>query len=393
MSGTHYAAWASDADHPERERAAAMAKGFVAEAANLVTAECIQIHGGVGFTWDVDCHLLYRRAKQDDVLFGAQGYQRERLADLSLGPVGASNEQVDRLRHVSRVHRHRVERPEWWRSGVLYQIYPRSFADSNADGVGDLPGVIAHLDHLAWLGSRRHLVEPDNRLTECRLGLRRRRLLRRGPGSTGPSATSTGWSPRLASSASGCCSIWCRTTRAAGTPGSRAALADRDSPYRDYYVWHDPRPDGEPPNNWVSSFGGPAWTLDESSGQWYLHNFLPEQPDLNWWNDAGTRRVRQDPQVLVRPRCCRVPHRRVPHDREGRGAPRQPADHRGRPVADAGVRPEARVQRLPARGPRRAAQMAPDRRRSTTPRGFCSARRMSTGVEDLVPFYGVGTTS
>jgi alkylation response protein AidB-like acyl-CoA dehydrogenase len=85
--GTHYAAWASDSDSPDRERAAAMAKGFVAEAANLVTAECIQIHGGVGFTWDVDCHLLYRRAKQDDVLFGAQGYQRERLADLLLGPV------------------------------------------------------------------------------------------------------------------------------------------------------------------------------------------------------------------------------------------------------------------------------------------------------------------
>ncbi|MGO9344326.1 MAG: acyl-CoA dehydrogenase family protein [Acidimicrobiales bacterium] len=85
--GTHYAAWASDAEHPDRERAAAMAKGFVAEAANLVTAECIQIHGGVGFTWDVDCHLLYRRAKQDDLLFGAQGYQRERLADLILGPL------------------------------------------------------------------------------------------------------------------------------------------------------------------------------------------------------------------------------------------------------------------------------------------------------------------
>lgn len=84
---THYAAWASDTESPERERAAAMAKGFVAEAANKVTAECIQIHGGVGFTWDVDCHLLYRRAKQDDVLFGAQGYQRERLADLILGPV------------------------------------------------------------------------------------------------------------------------------------------------------------------------------------------------------------------------------------------------------------------------------------------------------------------
>jgi alkylation response protein AidB-like acyl-CoA dehydrogenase len=82
--GTHYAAWASDAGSVDRERAAAMSKGFVAEAANVVTAECIQIHGGVGFTWDVDCHVLYRRAKQDDALFGAQGYQRQRLAGLLL---------------------------------------------------------------------------------------------------------------------------------------------------------------------------------------------------------------------------------------------------------------------------------------------------------------------
>jgi alkylation response protein AidB-like acyl-CoA dehydrogenase len=88
--GTHYAAWTSDADDPERARAAAMCKGFVAEAADFVTAECIQVHGGVGFTWDVDAHLLYRRAKQDDLLFGAQGYQRRRLADLILGPVATA---------------------------------------------------------------------------------------------------------------------------------------------------------------------------------------------------------------------------------------------------------------------------------------------------------------
>jgi alkylation response protein AidB-like acyl-CoA dehydrogenase len=80
--GTHYAAWASDTGSPERERAAAMAKGYAGEAAVDVTAECIQIHGGVGFTWDVDAHLLYRRAKQDDLLFGSQGYQRRRLAAL-----------------------------------------------------------------------------------------------------------------------------------------------------------------------------------------------------------------------------------------------------------------------------------------------------------------------
>ena len=63
------------------------------------------------------------------------------------------------------------------------------------------------------------------------------------------------------------------------------ALGGRDAPHRDFYVWADPKPDGSPPNNWLSSFGGPAWTLDEASGQFYLHNFLPTQPDLNWWSE------------------------------------------------------------------------------------------------------------
>ena len=99
--GTHYAAWASDADDPERERAAAMCKGYVAEAADAVTAECIQVHGGVGFTWDVDCHLLYRRAKQDDLLFGAQGFQRQRLADLLLGPAARRSRSAARRRRGS----------------------------------------------------------------------------------------------------------------------------------------------------------------------------------------------------------------------------------------------------------------------------------------------------
>jgi len=83
--GTHYAAWASDDEQPVRAEAAAMAKAYVAEAANYVTAECIQIHGGVGFTWDCDAHLHYRKAKQTDVLFGYQGWQRQRLADLVVG--------------------------------------------------------------------------------------------------------------------------------------------------------------------------------------------------------------------------------------------------------------------------------------------------------------------
>jgi alkylation response protein AidB-like acyl-CoA dehydrogenase len=82
--GTHYAAWTSDADDPARETAAAMAKGYVGEAAVFVTAEDIQIHGGVGFTWDADPHLFYRRAKANDILLGQQAWQRQRLADLVL---------------------------------------------------------------------------------------------------------------------------------------------------------------------------------------------------------------------------------------------------------------------------------------------------------------------
>lgn len=83
---THFAAWASDASHDDaiRESAAASAKGFVGEAAAMITAENIQVHGGVGFTWDIDAHLLFRRVKANDVLFGRQGWQRQRLADLVL---------------------------------------------------------------------------------------------------------------------------------------------------------------------------------------------------------------------------------------------------------------------------------------------------------------------
>jgi alkylation response protein AidB-like acyl-CoA dehydrogenase len=82
--GTHYAAWASDADAPDRAHAAAMAKGYAAEAAVHVSGECIQIHGGVGFTWECEAHLHYRKAKQADLLLGYQGWQRQRLADLLL---------------------------------------------------------------------------------------------------------------------------------------------------------------------------------------------------------------------------------------------------------------------------------------------------------------------
>jgi alpha-glucosidase len=172
----------------------------------------------------------------------------------------------------------------WWRDGVLYQVYPRSFADSDGDGVGDLRGVISRLDHLEWLGIDGIWLNP-----------------------TMPSPNKD-WGYDVADycavdPALGTLEDLDSLIAAAGERGIRVlldlvpnhtsdqhawfqdALTGRDAPHRDFYVWADPKPDGSPPNNWQSNFGGPAWTLHEPTGQYYLHNFLPEQPDLNWWSD------------------------------------------------------------------------------------------------------------
>jgi alpha-glucosidase len=172
----------------------------------------------------------------------------------------------------------------WWRDGVLYQIYPRSYADSDGDGIGDLRGIIDHLDHLDWLGVDGIWLNPtmpspnedwgydvaDYRAVHPELGtLEDLDALLAEAGRRGirvlldlvPNHTSD----RHA---------WFQD-----------ALGGREGPHREFYVWADPKPDGSPPNNWVSSFGGPAWTLDEASGQYFLHNFLPTQPDLNWWSE------------------------------------------------------------------------------------------------------------
>ena len=106
--GTHWAAWCADVDDPARERAAAEAKSFVPEAINFVTGEDIQIHGGVGFTWECDAHFLFKRAKQNDVLLGYQGWHRARVADL--GPdsivfeLVGSPEDVDSFEELVRPH-------------------------------------------------------------------------------------------------------------------------------------------------------------------------------------------------------------------------------------------------------------------------------------------------
>ena len=184
---------------------------------------------------------------------------------------------------------------QWWRDGVLYQIYPRSFADSDGDGIGDLRGDPGAPGSPRVARGRRHLAQPDDAVAQRRLGLRRRRLLRRAPGSRhARRPRRAGRGRRRARDP--------RAARPRPEPHERSPRLVRRRAerarraHRDYYVWADPAPDGGPPNNWLSNFGGSAWTLHEPTGQYYLHNFLPTQPDLNWWNDE----VRDEFDAILR---------------------------------------------------------------------------------------------
>ena len=172
---------------------------------------------------------------------------------------------------------------EWWQEGVFYQIYPRSFRDSNGDGVGDIKGVTQSLDHLEWLGIDGVWLNPIYPSPNDDWGY--------------DVSDYTGVHPEL-----GTMEDVEELIAAAGERGIKIlldlvpnhtstahpwfvdALSSKDALHRDWFVWADPKPDGSPPNNWVSLFGGSAWELDEVSGQYYLHNFLDSQADLNWWS-------------------------------------------------------------------------------------------------------------
>ena len=165
----------------------------------------------------------------------------------------------------------------WWERALLYEVYVRSYADSNADGIGDLRGLIGRLDHLEWLGVDAVWLSPTFPSPNADWGY--------------DCADYLGVHPDLGTAAD-----LADLIAEAGARGIRVLLdlvpnhtSDahpwfRDPTRRDWYVWRDPKPDGSPPNNWRSVFGGSAWTFDEASGQSYLHNFLAAQPDLDWWN-------------------------------------------------------------------------------------------------------------
>ena len=173
----------------------------------------------------------------------------------------------------------------WWKEAVVYQIYPRSFFDSNGDGVGDLNGILQKLDYVQSLGATAIWLNP----------------VYRSPGVDNGYDISD---YRAIQPEFGTMEDFDRLLAEVHRRGMRLVMdlvvnhtsdrhpcfvqsrKSRTGPYRDWYIWKDPAPGGGAPNNWGGNFGGPAWTLDEATGQYYLHLFAPEQPDLNWENPA-----------------------------------------------------------------------------------------------------------
>ena len=178
----------------------------------------------------------------------------------------------------------------WWQHGIIYQIYPRSFADSNADGVGDLRGILGKLDYLAWLGVDAIWISPVFPSPMADFGYDVSDYVGIHPifGDMADmreliaSAHARGLKVIL---------DFVPNHTSSEHPWFQQARASRDNPKRDFYLWRDARPDGSPPNNWLSMFGGGAWTWDEPTGQYYYHAFLREQPDLNWRNPEVRREM------------------------------------------------------------------------------------------------------
>lgn len=171
----------------------------------------------------------------------------------------------------------------WWKTGTIYQIYPRSFKDSNKDGVGDIKGIIEKLDYIQWLGIDAVWLSPIYPSPMADFGY--------------DIADYTAIHPVF-----GSIEDFDHLLDEVHQRGMKLILdlvpnhtsdqhpwfleskSSKDNPKRDWYLWHDAKPDGSAPNNWLAAFGGSAWEWDENTGQYYYHAFLKEQPDLNWRN-------------------------------------------------------------------------------------------------------------
>ncbi|WP_324035766.1 alpha,alpha-phosphotrehalase [Aeromonas caviae] len=179
----------------------------------------------------------------------------------------------------------------WWQSAVIYQIYPKSFQDSGARGTGDLKGIMARLDYLKTLGVDALWLTPVYVSPQVDNGYDIADYLNIDPAY----GTMTDFEALLAAAhARGIRIVMDIVVNHTSTEHAwfKSALGDKNSPYRDYYIWKDPV-DGGVPNNWQSKFGGSAWELDSSTGQYYLHLFAREQADLNWENPAVRAEVKK----------------------------------------------------------------------------------------------------
>ncbi|MFW5691967.1 MAG: alpha-amylase family glycosyl hydrolase [Chloroflexota bacterium] len=171
----------------------------------------------------------------------------------------------------------------WWQQDVIYQIYPRSFMDANNDGLGDLPGVIQQLDYLAWLGVDAIWFSPIFPSPLADFGYD----VANYTGIHPDYGTLDDFDRLLVEAHSRNLKVILDLVpnhTSAAHPWFQESRSSRDNPQRDWYIWKDPAPDGGPPNNWISYFGGPAWTFDQGTRQYYMHNFDPGQPELNWRN-------------------------------------------------------------------------------------------------------------
>src|SRR5690554_12213 len=170
----------------------------------------------------------------------------------------------------------------WWKNSVVYQIYPKSFQDSNGDGIGDIPGIISRLDYLEKLGIDVIWLSPvyESPMDDNGYDISDYQAIH-------PDFGTMEDMDQLIDEADkrGIKIVMDLVVNHTSDEHEwfQEALKGKDNPYRDYYVWRDPV-NGGPPNDLESTFSGSAWEYDEASGQYYLHLFSKKQPDLNWEN-------------------------------------------------------------------------------------------------------------
>ena len=174
-----------------------------------------------------------------------------------------------------------VARNDWWKHAVVYEIYPRSYGDSNNDGTGDLNGITQHLDHLAQLGVDAIWITPCFPSPQVDFGYDVSDYRNIDP----QYGTLADFDRLVAEAKKRNVKVILDFVVNHSSDKHRwfqESEKSRTNRYRDYYIWRDGKGSGQPPNNWTSTFGGPSWTFSDATNQWYYHFFYPQQPDLNW---------------------------------------------------------------------------------------------------------------